>query len=336
MTDLARKIAKERSSGKPVLESDAEELISHLLKYDSTREGGIVTVIADAIRNNISSGHQRISVSKSLAAHIDANNLKKKYSPKVRESELPIRYCGGEWYMKELTLKTKHPLHFVFLSENGQDYVQAFDDYASVESVLDREQIINAISLEVQKQNYELKPQGQKQQTPCNPPISECVGGWGVGSDNRPVYFPCLYQVTKPNPLDAKFPNAAYPILNGEFFEHVDYGGEKMELPIGRAWYDLTKETLHEFFWIETEDWNDDISSVKSGEGKIVVFEHINGGGATLTIPGTRPTPNFKEAISCFGKPYTYIASWNINRRAIPWLGALGWNDRISCIYHYR
>lgn len=91
-----------------------------------------------------------------------------------------------------------------------------------------------------------------------------------------------------------------------EFFEHIDFGGERITLDPRHAFDDLTQRTMKVtgflFFSWDRVSWNDEISSLRTGDEAITCFEHIHFGGRSFTVG---------------------------RNTSVPWVGDF-WNDRIS------
>jgi hypothetical protein len=93
--------------------------------------------------------------------------------------------------------------------------------------------------------------------------------------------------------------------VSANFFEHLFFNGAVLTLEAGHAWSDLEKACKSQFLWWCTSDWNKVISSVRTGSTTVMLFEHINFEGSSLTIP-----------------PHRSVES----------LVPLGWNNRVSSI----
>ena len=67
-------------------------------------------------------------------------------------------------------------------------------------------------------------------------------------------------------------------------YEHTNYGGNYMSFEFDTLVPDLTKWRVLN----SKDNWNDRISSIKVGKNtKIILFEHTNYKGATITLLGT-------------------------------------------------
>lgn len=90
------------------------------------------------------------------------------------------------------------------------------------------------------------------------------------------------------------------------FYQHVNYGGHALSLGYRHAYPDLTKVTMSGWWWWATS-WNDQISSLRTGSGWVVLGEHVM-------------------------RPYLTGATMTVNAcTSIPWIG-YAWNDRVSAI----
>jgi hypothetical protein len=321
--DLVRRISIAKRKGQIVPEADYFELVDLVKRLDVGPTQTIVEFIVDVINEESKIEPSRISNTQTIAEYVDSGNKKKKYSPKIREASIPIRYFGSEWSMKELTKKIEHPLHYVFISEAGTNVLCAFDNYKPVEVALEREKLIEEINYGI---NRMIKSTSVRSQISSASTIMELPNGQHVigdnGTDPPPEY--CLgYPATRPK-------------RNAQFFEHINYEGEILELEPGFWYPDLRDKWRHWFLFFMTDDWNDSISSIKTGDGVVVVFEHILGTGASLTLRGSVPTAVLGSAKTNLGNPCSYIEKWLQPRsRYLPRLDLAGWNDRISSVCHY-
>lgn len=101
-------------------------------------------------------------------------------------------------------------------------------------------------------------------------------------------------------------PYSHVPGAGHTFYQHINFGGYVLNLAYRHAYPDLTKVTMSGF-WFWATSWNDQISSLKTGSGPAVLWEHIM-------------------------NPYPAGASMTVGANTnIPWIGS-AWNDRISCI----
>jgi len=326
--EIARRIALSRKGDKPINEKDYQDLIELFQKFDTDSTKPLVEAVVDSIKNSMTDYPIKNTLSQSLAYHIDSLNSKNKYIPKIREAKMPVRYFGADWDMKELTKKTAHPLHFIFLSESDNTILHAFNSYHEVEEALKQERMFDMIRYEINKLNT------------LTTQAIQTIYGHSISVNTFEDWQERMGQINSgylnPPPTDSRLPDAARPNAKALFFEHINYGGEVLELDPGYYYSNLLEKWMHWFIFIMTDDWNDKISSIKAGDGTIIAFEHVFEGGATLTIHGSVPIPHYKSTTSTLGHPYTYIDYWVYNRRELPRLDLAGWNDRISSVYHYK
>ena len=88
-------------------------------------------------------------------------------------------------------------------------------------------------------------------------------------------------------------------------YEHINWGGHSMSFQYDKDVPDLTKWK----FVGSSTSWNDKISSIKVGsDAKIILYEHTNYRGASITLQGTRSG----------------------GAGDFPDLRKIGWNDRVS------
>jgi len=90
------------------------------------------------------------------------------------------------------------------------------------------------------------------------------------------------------------------------FYQHINFGGYVLNLGYRHAFPDLTGVTMSGF-WFWATSWNDQISSLRTGSGPVIL-------GANIMNPYlTGPTTTVQANTS------------------IPWIGQ-AWNDRVSAI----
>jgi Beta/Gamma crystallin len=135
------------------------------------------------------------------------------------------------------------------------------------------------------------------------------------------------------------------PTSEAVFYEHVNYEGECLKLDNYRALSNLVDCTKNSFFFFETSNWNDAISSIKVGNGTVIAYEHINFLGSSIRTYGSVPVvekygatficnsavDSTREEIVTYVQPirWTRPIAQDLNN-----LVSLGWNDRISSIQH--
>lgn len=315
--ELVKRIVASKGNGVPAQESDYLDLVELVKRLQLGPEEMVSDLIADLIIKHSKNNPSKIALLNPLASHIDALNKTTKYVPKTRGVDTLVRYSGSEWSMKELTHKKEHPLHYMFSSGFGSVTLNAFDDYKSVHDALEKEDWANRVAFEILKANQP-KQQCARPRIDHSAPLD--LAFWTNGTE----------------PQDGCVSNAIRPNLKAEFFEHVNYQGEVLELDPGYCFPNLVEKRRSGFLFWEIDDWNDTISSVKNGDGITVLCEHVFGAGATITLQGSVPYPIWKDTLSYMGNPCRYIESWaNVRRRNLPRLDLAGWNDRVSSVYHY-
>ena len=95
------------------------------------------------------------------------------------------------------------------------------------------------------------------------------------------------------------------------FYEHSNYGGKQLKFTGNTQVPDLRQKTL--VTSAGSINWNDQISSVQVGKKKkVVLYEHIKYGGASITLYGDTTCQNATGQ-------YSSMPS--------------GWNDRVSSFY---
>lgn len=110
----------------------------------------------------------------------------------------------------------------------------------------------------------------------------------GQGADGTPVAY-------------SHVPGAGHT-----FYQHVNFGGYVLSLSYRHAFPDLTGVTMSGW-WFWATSWNDQISSLRTGSGPVILGEHIM-------------------------NPYLTGATMTVGAYAsIPWIGQ-AWNDRVSAI----
>lgn len=104
--------------------------------------------------------------------------------------------------------------------------------------------------------------------------------------------------------LSGFFGSHVQPTYPSYFFEHINFGGARIDLEDRHTFWDLRDYWLGGILWWWTS-WNDQISSlITTGRG-VVLYENIWWGGSSLYLP-----PN----------------------SLILFLGNYGWNDRTSSV----
>jgi hypothetical protein len=94
--------------------------------------------------------------------------------------------------------------------------------------------------------------------------------------------------------------------VSHRFYEHINYGGNSVSLGYRHAFPNLTEVTMSGW-WFWAVSWNDQISSLRTGSGPVLL-------GANVM------------------NPYLTGATMTIGANAnISWIGA-AWNDRVSAI----
>lgn len=130
------------------------------------------------------------------------------------------------------------------------------------------------------------------------------------------------------------------PASFAELFEDADFKGESLSIYPGFGFRDLTKETRHQFLFWETSDWNDSISSIRTGDGTLILFEHINWTGSSISFYGSEPKAKtvslrcrtWEDSKALWQQiPVHYKRDFFSEVRN---LTSLGWNDRVSSVLH--
>jgi hypothetical protein len=123
------------------------------------------------------------------------------------------------------------------------------------------------------------------------------------------------------------------PPSEAQFFEHAAYDGNWFWLAPGWGYRDLTRLLLSHAIFSSNRSWNDEMSSVKPGDGTVYLFEHVQYQGSTLLIPGGPPTfcyDAWNSYLNCTER-WCSSSRWRIDQ---PRLSVFGWNDRVSSVGH--
>jgi hypothetical protein len=277
------------------------------------------TSIAEFLMNTVKQMQERKPQNQSILvsderARAIQNYLTDAPPPKVRELSVPFLYNGIMHEPSDIKKFSDQHLHY-FVSQVGTSSQLTIFDY--FHELIAYTKSHNTLSAAVAVSS--LKTQdlpGSPSSTPIPP------GGIG-GCDT-----PCPESAAQPN-------------SNVLFFEDIDYKGEVLELSYRHAISNLERCTLHQFLFFETEDWNDNISSVKCGDGTAIAYEHADFRGSTLTIYGSVPVAERIRNVFCCKPPFrdktnvTIIDSWKrVHNQEISRLPDIGWNDRISSVLH--
>lgn len=245
-------------------------------------------------------------------------------------------YWGGvEIEPKDISRFNGVRLHFLLLGDGSDTKLLAFKSYSEIVHVLRRQELLHMVRQEVSKQLGSVPD--------YNPPKP-------IDQVSDSVYSVDIqFQLPNPGPGDGREPETPQggyvtcpmgpesPVSEAQFFQARNFSSSDhwFWLPPGRQIGRLTDWLLSHAAFSGGASWNDEISSVRSGDGLIVAFEAIDFFGSTFTIQGRKPEAvysNYTHPIC--GSP---IIAWRLQppRQNIRALEDFGWGDRISSVQHF-
>jgi hypothetical protein len=315
---------------------DSLQRIHHVLQ-----EEGITSAsrFADLLIAWVESERHRASVRAPLE-HSDLFAIDARRDPNARLVHRPPQgrfyWHGTAMDPKDIRRLDGKMLHFAVIDEGDDTRLVACEYYRDVVHLLRRRELLSLVRMETAAL------------------LGEHVAG-GITSASaatrvRPQSVNILFETPKPTPVDeddggssggyVKCPSGPpRPTGEAQFFQHVDFdtGGHWFWLGPGWQIANLTEWVLSHAIFSGSASWNDEISSIRSGDGLIIAYEHIDFGGVTLSMQGATPKPVFSDPANSNPICGPSILRWTIDppRQDIPNLVPFGWNDRISSLQHF-
>lgn len=237
-----------------------------------------------------------------------------------RAPDVPFSFRGTLMEPGDITRLNGKPLHFAIVGEEAETQLVAYERYRDVVELARHRSVLATVRGEMAAQSAAV----------VGGPVSSLgvtYTGPSTASGTIVIPPPCGGLYCCPS-------GAPRPTGEAQFFSGKDFGGDWAWLGAGGVWRDLTQVPLSQSIF-STADWNDQISSVRSGDGALGLFEHTesDGYGSSLTVFGARPVPVYADAGPICGR---VVSRWSTaGRQNISNLGALGFDDRISAIYHW-
>jgi hypothetical protein len=279
----------------------------------------LVTTLKQMQERNPKNQSILISDERARAIH---NHLTDAPPPKMRELCVPFLYNGIIHEPGDIKKFAEKHLHYFVSQVGSTSLLTVFEHFHEVIAYTK-----SYVALSIAESFLKIKPQDS----------STFPGGAGNpsgnGNNNSDIG---LGSCDIPCPDGAPRPNA-----NVQFFEDINFNGEVLELGYGHGISNVGSCTLHTFLGFETEDWNDNISSIQSGDGTAIAYEHADFRGSTLTIYGSTPLPDKTTTLNCCPRPLRtkttvrIVNSWRKDpNQSIARLPDIGWNDRISSVLH--
>lgn len=314
---------------------DSVERLQALIKHDDLTSPERLT---EFLLELVQSERLRISSASSVATEsllqIDErnkNNLGIIHTP----PEVAF-YCDGMLYdPKDIKRFNGLPLHFTFLPEGSHMKLVAFKKYKDLLETLNQLRLVShvreAVFTEIDSGGFSKTRPGRGTFT-IEEANKERPGA--NGNLTPQAVRPCP---TANNPAMVCSCDAgnSRPTAGAQFFEHTDYDGHWFWVEPGWQIADLTQMRLSRSLFSGGESWNDAVSSIKVGDGILILFEHINFQCPTLTLQGVTPTSQTLSSLYGECPPITY---WSLpsQRMDVPNLVPYGWNDRLSSVQHFR
>lgn len=243
-----------------------------------------------------------------------------------RVPEVPFHHNGLVRDPNDVKRFDGDPLHWGIVGEGEDARLVACDSYSEMMRLAQRQNMINLIRAEA-----------SLQQDPADKSRREHdVGGLYAGGYSGTVFGavgPTIAGLSAPTSLfTCPTTGPPRPPAGAQFFEHENFSGHWFWLDPGFIWQNLLGVNMGGIFGT---DWNDKISSLKTGDGMIVLCEHINLQGSTWTffgaVPQWRQNPGPGHPICGPG------GFWStVGRQEAASLRPFGWNDRASSIRHFN
>lgn len=229
------------------------------------------------------------------------------------------------------------PLHWGIVGEGEDARLVACDTYSEMMRLAQRQNVLNLIRAEATlRQDPADKPKREHDVGGSYGGYSGTVFG-AVGSTIAGLSAPTsvsAFVIPHPGgPGTVTCPaGPPRPPAGAQFFQHENFQGHWFWLDPGFTWPNLLRVNMGGVFGT---DWNDKISSLKTGDGALVLFEHIDFRGSTWTffgaVPQWRQNPGPGHPMCGPG------GFWStVGRQEAASLHPFGWNDRASSIRHFN
>lgn len=251
-----------------------------------------------------------------------------------RVPEVPFHHNGDLMDPGDVERFDGSPLHWAIVGEGEDARLVACDYFDEIVRLAQRQSAINLVKSEATRRQGPADRTGRGHE----------AGGPHGGEYEGTVFGPAdgdsgSRALTNFPPFTLRPGGSSYvtcpanpprPPKGAQFFEHDNFGGHWFWLDPGFTWPDLRQVDMGGWFGT---DWNDKISSLKTGDGFVVLCEHINLGGSTLTFFGAVPTFQSNPGP---GHPICGPGGFwkTTGRQEAASLHSFGWNDRTSSIRH--
>jgi hypothetical protein len=282
--------------------SDAVDRIGYLLNEEGINSP---SQFADLLINWVQRERQSGSAQALDAVQLDPFSVDDQSDPGLkithRVPQIPFYVNGITMEPEDIARFDGQPLHFMLNEEeHGEPRLIACERYRDVGHILQRRALIGLIRAELAARDIASRP----------------AIGRGVTFQPNVGVTPAYYTCPTGEP-------PGRPPAGAQFFEDINFGGDWFWLDPGWQYNDL-----------RDLDWSDMISSIKTGDGALGLFDHIHLQGDSFTMAGQVPKAMWQYP----GHPVCgpYFLGWDTSmRQNIANLVLIGWNDRISSIAHW-
>ena len=316
--ELIGKIVAVRDSGST---PESKEKLSRLLHEEGLAEpGGVADFLTRLMEHFRTSAP---SPMREVDAELNAIDERRGGDVEIvhRPPALQFYWRGEAIEPQDIRRFDGQPLHFALIGDDSETRLMAFESHREVREAL----------------RHQATLLGERRSAPG--------GGETSGRDEGTVdthVRPAAVSLQAPNGTIIVGQGNGYvtcppgvprPTAEAQFFQHRNFEGHWFWLAPNWRIPDLTRKDLSRSIFSPGE-WNDQISSVKAGDGLLILYEHIHFRGSTLTLQGSgEPTPTYTPHPAC--GPIVNGWVYPRARHQIPHLGDFGWNDRASSIEHY-
>jgi hypothetical protein len=272
------------------------------------------TIVQTASESGLS---KRLQAQRGRAAQDIIDGVTKAPPSKVRPFSASVLYRGDHLTYDDFSQRHNGHAHYV-ATPGSDNTLIAFDTFEDAVVCLKTYRTIEQLAAH---DDFELAPRDV------------------IGSTPIEIFDPA--RVTDADRARPRCPlPASKPPSEVALFEHADFQGERLPLYPGFAFSDLTHETMHQFLFWETSSWNDSISSLITGDETVILFEHVNWSGASISFYGSKPIARTETHLCRMWDdskalwqqiPVRYDRAYYSEVRN---LTSLGWNDRASSVLH--